>query len=316
MQQRPPQTQLHSQSNALIPVLQRQWIAQRADALRAQYPSPCGAAMDCVWLLMQMQQADVFPRLRLSKMQGLYTKMKVEALSVFDKEQRIYHILMDTHRLQYPFQTSRQRRSNFTLAHELGHILLGHTDLPDQLVNPQLRRRYEMQADEFAGCLLMPQWLLLGCQMQDTAQVAAFFQVSEAALWQRLNNLGRLDLLQASQRRRPCCSVCGNLRFNLWQSRYCAVCANPVSQTADGVLPMHYDAHGQAQANACSQCARVLPGFARFCDQCAAPTTWMQAGELRPWQLVLQQTDSPLLPAIETPVTWAKYCSKTTQNVD
>lgn len=282
-----PRMYLHRQSNNAISPQRRQWIAQRAQQLRQQYPSPLGAAMDMVWLLTQMEQSANYPRVRLRLMQGLYGAKKVEALTIYQPQSNQYLIVMDSSRLEYPFCTSRARRANFTLAHELGHVMLGHADLPDEVLTLGLRQQHELQADEFAGCLLMPQALMIRSQMQDMAQVATYYQVSTSALWQRLNNLGRLDMMRPVQRRRPCCTTCGNLRYNLWQSSYCAICGQLVVSPSFGVVPTHYipDVIGD---NACIQCRRTLPGFARFCDACGAPGSLFDQGGLVPWYVAMQ----------------------------
>lgn len=286
---RPVMTRLHGLSCAALAPQRRRWIQRVADGLRDAYPSPLGAGMDCVWLLERMEQSGRYPRVRLRLMDGLYTAHNVEALSVYQTGSGRHLILMDRSRLQYPFQTPAQRRANFTLAHELGHVMLAHADLPDQAKDPALLSSQEREADEFAGCLLMPARLLIRCQLHDAPRAAAFWQVTPAALWQRLNNLGRLDLLSPAQRPRPCCPTCGNVRFNLWQSRYCAVCGCEIVKRPFGVLPTTYT-QGEG-GNACTGCGRPLPGFARHCDLCAAPTTRFAAGLLKPWQLA-QQADA------------------------
>lgn len=287
--QQPSSIKLHSLSRAGLSPQRLQWIAKAAQNLRKDHPSPLGAAMDCVWLLGQMEQLGRYPHVRLRTTAGLNQIKGVEALSIYAPDENRHLILMEESCLVHPFITPAQRRANFTLAHELGHILLGHTALPDQARSPALRLAQDEEADEFAGCLLMPQHLLLQCQIRDVAQAAAFWQVSQAALWQRLNNLGRLDLLRTPQRLRPSCPVCGNMRHNLWQSLYCAVCASPVRQGSFAVLPMLY--RNSAQGNACTQCWRALPGFARHCDGCGALSRFYQSGKLLPWQL---EIGSPL----------------------
>ncbi|MBQ7524494.1 MAG: ImmA/IrrE family metallo-endopeptidase, partial [Alphaproteobacteria bacterium] len=55
------------------------------------------------------------------------------------------------------------RRRIFTLAHEIGHIVLGHRDGGDRMVDTRsdlvfpLKRTKEYEANEFAGELLMPE---------------------------------------------------------------------------------------------------------------------------------------------------------------
>lgn len=110
--------------------------------------------------------------------------------------------------------TNRQR---FTIAHELAHYFLKHTEGEDHLDRKFtiLRRdensstatdENEIQANYFAACLLMPEQFL----RRDVAQLARFngetvlgeseifslskkYQVSRAAMSYRLVNLGLID---------------------------------------------------------------------------------------------------------------------------
>lgn len=90
------------------------------------------------------------------------------------------------------------RRYSFTLAHELGHILLGHSgdcedeyDTRDDVNNPHQGAR-EYDANEFAAELLMPakefteEW----DKCKDVAQLAEMFDVSITATKVRLKKLG------------------------------------------------------------------------------------------------------------------------------
>lgn len=80
-------------------------------------------------------------------------------------------------------------RQRFSLAHELGHILEAPFDRYAQ------GEHEERIADHFAACLLMPRtWVkhLWGERMQDQAQLAQHFQVSQVAMARRLTEL-RLD---------------------------------------------------------------------------------------------------------------------------
>lgn len=85
------------------------------------------------------------------------------------------HILIDDalNPDHFPNSLGRYR---FTLAHELGHwqlhrflfieddghaVLFGNNEVPDVICRKDhARPLVERQADEFAGCLLMPEWLL------------------------------------------------------------------------------------------------------------------------------------------------------------
>lgn len=95
----------------------------------------------------------------------------------------------------------RRNRRRFTLAHELGHLVLRHHQLRLQdtsFLDPPLREPeeiiweprdpVEVEANQFAAELLMPlalfkkEWQASG----DVKQLAARYQVSEEAAWWRI----------------------------------------------------------------------------------------------------------------------------------
>lgn len=82
-------------------------------------------------------------------------------------------------------------RSNFSLAHELGHLALGHLDLD----NPRGNDSREVAANRFAADLLMPHSVLSGIDWQkirsrDLARFVWEAGVSTGALLTRLDALG------------------------------------------------------------------------------------------------------------------------------
>lgn len=88
-------------------------------------------------------------------------------------------------------------RFRFTLAHELGHILLGHGndresefDTRENMWNPNKEHR-EYEADEFAAELLMPEekFKEIWNATKDISTVKMFFNVSVAAIKTRMKNL-------------------------------------------------------------------------------------------------------------------------------
>jgi predicted transcriptional regulator len=89
--------------------------------------------------------------------------------------------------------TESGTRQRFTMAHELGHLMLHDVGqaFRDLTFNgsPQ-----ELQANEFAASLLMPIWMLDPVAMSigaDVATLASMFHVSPAAMSVRLGRLGR-----------------------------------------------------------------------------------------------------------------------------
>ncbi len=88
-------------------------------------------------------------------------------------------------------------RFRFTLAHELGHILLGHGnaresefDTRENMWNPTKTSR-EYEADKFAAELLMPEekFREVWNATKDVPTTAVFFNVSKAAVKKRIERL-------------------------------------------------------------------------------------------------------------------------------
>lgn len=96
----------------------------------------------------------------------------------------------------------------FTLAHELGHLIERSTisgdqqfDFVDMRPNPSVVAQYdtydlhEFYADEFAGALLMPADKVAELRQKgwSTARMAAFFDVTPAAMSKRIARLEKHD---------------------------------------------------------------------------------------------------------------------------
>ena len=88
---------------------------------------------------------------------------------------------------------SRQR-ARFTVAHELGHILLGHVG-KEGLVNREPSPHdnpVEQAANVFAARLLAPACVLWGCRVSSAAEIAALCDISAVAAgyrWERMQIL-------------------------------------------------------------------------------------------------------------------------------
>ncbi len=85
-------------------------------------------------------------------------------------------------------------RRRFTIAHELGHILLGHVGTVG-LVNREPSPNddpTEQAANAFAARLLAPACVLWGCKVSSAAEIAALCGISDTAAgyrWERLQTL-------------------------------------------------------------------------------------------------------------------------------
>lgn len=101
---------------------------------------------------------------------------------------------------------SRQR-CRFTVAHELGHILLGHVG-KYELVNREPSPHddpVEQAANIFAARLLAPACVLWGCRVSSAAEIAALCDISSTAAsvrWERMQILlARGKFLQSPMER-------------------------------------------------------------------------------------------------------------------
>jgi Zn-dependent peptidase ImmA (M78 family) len=85
-----------------------------------------------------------------------------EDLAAFDPDERVLHIREST----FVAMNGNDPRSRFTIAHEFGHMWLGHkrtrhrniSDREIEKIAPTIRRD-EYQADRFAGSFLAPAYL-------------------------------------------------------------------------------------------------------------------------------------------------------------
>lgn len=87
-------------------------------------------------------------------------------------------------------------RKRFTIAHELGHVLLGHVGAVG-LVNREPAPDddpMEQAANAFAARLLAPACVLWGCEVSSATEIAALCDISAVAAgyrWERLQTLLR-----------------------------------------------------------------------------------------------------------------------------
>ena len=82
-----------------------------------------------------------------------------------------------------------QGRFRFSIAHELGHVLLNHEPLKH--IYEQRKPAIERQADSFAAELLLPERFLRGdCADYTMPELAKRYKVSRQSLELQLSNLG------------------------------------------------------------------------------------------------------------------------------
>lgn len=83
--------------------------------------------------------------------------------------------------------TQHWHRQRFTVAHEIGHLLLGHTS-GNYILDLDSKRPEEIEANQFAAELLMPLKMLkndLRDGGKSAKDIAGIYNVSEEAVWWR-----------------------------------------------------------------------------------------------------------------------------------
>lgn len=235
----------------------------------------------------------------------------------FDAEARYYGakdcfiILINKNKARrYPFKFSSDRRLNFTLAHEFGHIFLDHLYISNDCKTTLQKIIEEEEANEFAGRLLMPENMILASNFVSQTKVAEQFNVSNQALWKRLNHLKRLDLLHSPVFN--VCEVCSNKQISP-AAEFCHICGEWIVEKNKGVITLFYDdgyelndnskalkcpiceneemwekgQHcricGSVLINCCTQCDTLAEGNSRYCELCGEETTFYQAQYLSDW---------------------------------
>ncbi len=86
-------------------------------------------------------------------------------------------------------QAQHQHRQRFTVAHEIGHFILGHTR-GNFILDLNSKKPEEIEANQFAAELLMPLKMFKKDFLRDknVATLARLYNVSEEAIWWRIND--------------------------------------------------------------------------------------------------------------------------------
>lgn len=246
---------------------------------------------------------------------------KYDAVTEYRAEYDLYLMLFNRNKANNPFQSSQDRRLNFTIAHELSHISLGHLQIPRAAKTEGEMAMEEIEADEFAGRLLMPGSMLFSCNYYSLDSAASYFNVSKTALWKRLNNIKRLDLLHS--RKIHSCSICGNTRFSIF-AEYCGICGTPLNMDIKGIRRVNYPEAFQMDpykrtlqcplcssrhisGDKCSVCGTYIfnycmdffndsgdctysnPGNNRYCEMCGSETYFYKRRLLSSWEVELRE---------------------------
>jgi Zn-dependent peptidase ImmA (M78 family) len=84
-------------------------------------------------------------------------------------------------------QSQHPHRQRFTVAHEIGHLLLGHTG-KNFILDLNSKKPEEVEANQFAAELLMPLEMIKNDlkNKRNAKDIARMYNVSEEAVWWRL----------------------------------------------------------------------------------------------------------------------------------
>ena len=94
-------------------------------------------------------------------------------------------------------QAQHRHRQRFTVAHEIGHFMMGHTN-GNSIFDLNSKKPEEIEANQFAAELLMPLAFLnkeIKNGNKDVKNMAQVFDVSEESVWWRLrecNLIGKM----------------------------------------------------------------------------------------------------------------------------
>lgn len=88
-----------------------------------------------------------------------------------------------------------RNNQRFSIAHEIGHHVMGHP--PEDDCSEEEAKTYNREADEFAGEILIPLEELKEIlkEIKDVKGAAVRFQVSEQAMWIKVQNQNLLSFL-------------------------------------------------------------------------------------------------------------------------
>jgi hypothetical protein len=305
-----PMNQIDNYTIEQIPKYRRQFIDYKIRQFFSTY-FITKWPIDCVQLLDIISNSN-----GLSLQVGTVSNVSsnFDAISIYNPESDDYQIILNKNKINYPFQQSKDRRLNFTIAHELGHIFLDHLSVSDDVKTFDERFIEDLEANEFAGRLLMPQSILLSCSFYSLDAVADFFNVSVSALTTRIQVLRRLDLL--TPKKSIVCRQCGNTEKSFC-SVYCMICGSKWQDNEDGILKTYYkgiEVNNNSEAlvcpncnydsgcllssncnkcganivNACSNennphCGYHSQGNSRYCEICGSKTVFFKSGYIKPW---------------------------------
>jgi IrrE N-terminal-like domain len=273
--------------------------------------------IDCVEIAKQINN-DKKANIRIQSTDNL--ENNVHGRTIYLRNNDFYLIainkneICNSSRVKYPFKYSSDRRLNFTLAHEFGHIFLEHGLIPDNEKEESLKEEEDYEANEFAGRLLMPKNKIEKCNFANLSKVATKFLVSDQALYKRLVQLRNEEKLSTPI---DVCPHCWNINIQ-HHFNYCSICGIQLTNKEE-VFTMHYtdgynlDHEGRAfpcprcgnsqyhdEDELCRICGVYLinactndychvdnlnDGNARYCYNCGSQSSFLSYGILNEWHL-------------------------------
>lgn len=94
-------------------------------------------------------------------------------------------------------QDQHRHRQRFTVAHEIGHFMMGHTN-GNSTFDLDSKKPEEIEANQFAAELLIPLSLLnkeLKSGNKDVGNIARVFDVSKESIWWKLRECNLISKL-------------------------------------------------------------------------------------------------------------------------
>lgn len=182
-------------------------------------------------------------------------------------------------------------RIRFTIAHELGHVLLNH-----HTESSKNEAFAEAEADLFAQNLLCHPLILKRAKIKDYEQVSKSFKISNHAAKVVLNSTGRifnqydhkiLDRFYNFVHTKKC-KLCHKI-FICEDAEACPVCAYrrlEFYHSAENCYQKNYckeDAENCEKENICESCGKILGKDFRYCPVCKTQSLYFKENILQEW---------------------------------
>ncbi len=224
----------------------------------------------------------------------------------------------------YNDKANSQGRINFTLAHEIGHIILKHhkdfdvtTILKDNFTKAEYKI-LENEANCFARNILAPAPLVNNLGVFNMfLKIPILFGITSTATTTRLSFLKndlyyltekQINNFKEKYQRNKQCTNCSTKHLDI-NTKYCPLCGNKKIILGDfsmkeykgiNIQELHecpkcenYDLQSEDKYckicglklnNTCTACGMEMDTSARYCTECGNVTTYFQSGILSDWR--------------------------------